>query len=131
MSKVYVVTSGEYSDYGINAVFSTEELANAAVDVVNKDRKYDHARVEVYELDAVDFTVPGMTLYNVRMKLNGYVLSVNKATYLDFEFNVYPESSDGGHLVTTIASDSAEGAIKVANERRTAWILEHGAREGR
>lgn len=29
--KIYIVTSGEYSDYGINAVFSTKEKANAYI----------------------------------------------------------------------------------------------------
>lgn len=37
MSTVYVVTSGSYSDYGINAIFSTEELANAYVNEAGPD----------------------------------------------------------------------------------------------
>ena len=28
MAKIYIVTSGEYSDYAIDAVFSTEEKAH-------------------------------------------------------------------------------------------------------
>lgn len=33
MEKVYIVTSGEYSDYQINAVFSTREKAEECVDI--------------------------------------------------------------------------------------------------
>ena len=51
MSKVYIVTSGEYSDYGIDMVFSTEEKAKEWVDVITSmyGGYYD---IEPYELDA-------------------------------------------------------------------------------
>jgi len=32
MKKLYVVTSGSYSDYGIDAIFDTKELAQAFID---------------------------------------------------------------------------------------------------
>ena len=51
MSKVYIVTSGEYSDYGIDRVFSTEEKAKEWVDVITS--MYDgNYNIEQYELDA-------------------------------------------------------------------------------
>ena len=34
MNKVFIVTSGEYSDYGIDRVFSTEEKAKEWVNVI-------------------------------------------------------------------------------------------------
>lgn len=51
MRKVYIVTSGEYSDYGIDRVFSTEEKAKEWVDVITSmyGGNYD---IEQYELDA-------------------------------------------------------------------------------
>lgn len=51
MSKVYIVTSGEYSDYGIDRVFSTEEKAKEWVKVITSmyGGNYD---IEQYELDA-------------------------------------------------------------------------------
>ena len=51
MSKVFIVTSGEYSDYGIDRVFSTEEKAKEWVDVITSmyGGNYD---IEQYELDA-------------------------------------------------------------------------------
>lgn len=66
---VFVVTSGEYSDYGIVAVFSTREKADAAKAEMERyskaywDREpdddedtwggetYDHVQVEAYEVD--------------------------------------------------------------------------------
>jgi hypothetical protein len=47
MNKIYIVTSGSYSDYQINAVFSTRELAQKYVD---KFESTDY-RVEEHELD--------------------------------------------------------------------------------
>jgi hypothetical protein len=37
--KVYLVTSGNYSDYGVDAVFSTREMAEAAVAIANARRR--------------------------------------------------------------------------------------------
>ncbi len=45
--KIYVVTSGCYSDYGINGVFSTAEKAEAYRKLVGGDAN----DVEVYEVD--------------------------------------------------------------------------------
>lgn len=51
MSKVFIVTSGEYSDYGIDRVFSTEEKAKKWVDVITSMYGGNY-NIEQYELDA-------------------------------------------------------------------------------
>ena len=51
MRKVYIVTSGEYSDYGIDRVFSTEEKAKEWVDVITSMYNGNY-NIEQYELDA-------------------------------------------------------------------------------
>ena len=51
MHKVFIVTSGEYSDYGIDRVFSTEEKAKEWVDVITSMYGGDYD-IEQYELDA-------------------------------------------------------------------------------
>ena len=43
MSKVYVVTAGTYSDYHIEAIFTTKEVAQAFIDA-------DSAQIEAWEL---------------------------------------------------------------------------------
>jgi hypothetical protein len=57
--KIYIVTSGEYSDYSIDGVFSTEENAQAYVNRRNAD-----TTIEVYTIDKmVDYQ--NKTLYSV------------------------------------------------------------------
>lgn len=48
---VYAVSSGEYSDYGIRAIFSTEEKAQAYCDRQNKFQRWGDHRIEEYVLD--------------------------------------------------------------------------------
>ena len=45
MTVCYVITSGEYSDYRIQAVFSTQELAQSAL------RHYNDAQIEEFSVD--------------------------------------------------------------------------------
>lgn len=46
MRKVYIVTQGSYSDYGIVAVYATQELAERAVAVLEDNGRSDCAAVE-------------------------------------------------------------------------------------
>lgn len=50
--KVYVVTSGVYSGYGIDAIFSTPELANKYCDVYSNDHYNGKREVTIYDIDA-------------------------------------------------------------------------------
>jgi hypothetical protein len=50
--KVYVVTSGEYSDYSIVAVCSTREIADKITAAENAKYKLD-TRVEKWEMDKI------------------------------------------------------------------------------
>lgn len=55
MATIYLVTSGQYSSYHIEAAYSTRELADAHVARVNgpdaECRPYDYAEVDEYEID--------------------------------------------------------------------------------
>ena len=51
MSKVFIVTSGEYSDYGIYRVFSSEEKAKGWIEVITSMYGGNY-NIEQYELDA-------------------------------------------------------------------------------
>lgn len=51
MNKVFIVTSGEYSDYGIDRVFSTEEKAKEWIDIITSMYGGNYY-IEQYELDA-------------------------------------------------------------------------------
>jgi hypothetical protein len=60
MTKVFIVTAGEHSDYGIAAVFSTEGAAQRYCDTRNTGGYGDDHRIEEYELDE---PVPDLVRY--------------------------------------------------------------------
>lgn len=53
MAKVYVVTSGDYSDYHVSAAFSTRDAADTYAALNNHPREqwYETYRVEEFDLD--------------------------------------------------------------------------------
>ena len=86
MSKVFIVTSGEYSDYGIDRVFSTEEKAKEWVDVITS--MYDgNYNIEQYELDA---PIPERKEY---LFFEAYIEN-NTIIKSDFEFYFADEPSE-------------------------------------
>lgn len=49
---VYVVTSGSYSDYGIDAIFSTKELAETYASRMDSKSSYPGHNIEEWQIDA-------------------------------------------------------------------------------
>ena len=104
---VYVVTTGDYSDYHIEAIFSTKELADEYV-----RRGGDEYEVDEWELDT---PIPD-ALIRVSMFLDGRVDAVekNKGSHMSTESLFV----DGELLIWYVKADSEDRAIKVANEQR-------------
>ncbi len=77
MSKIYIVTSGDYSDYSINAVYDTKEKAEAAI------APFTGYEIEEYELNPSlpDYIKPGEKFYDITMLSDG-------------EIPIYYDSSD-------------------------------------
>jgi hypothetical protein len=50
---IYVVTKGQYSDYGIDSVFTKKDEAEQYVAEFNKTEPWDDARVEGWPVDTV------------------------------------------------------------------------------
>ena len=73
MAKIWIVTSGDYSAYAIDAVFSTEELAQAYVRHLTGPEEWADYHVEEYELDVPREEWPGAWL--VRVLRDGSVFS--------------------------------------------------------
>ena len=48
--KIFIVTTGEYSDYSIHSVWSTQKQAEDMVKILNNER-YNYASFEEYEVD--------------------------------------------------------------------------------
>lgn len=117
MEKVYIVTSGEYSDYHIDAVFSTIEKAEEYVDAQGSDY-----RVEEYPVDDAEVKKnESIWLVSVNWK-TGNADSANPDSFSDYNTDKidtvqYDKSYGGGYLTFVLMSDSMERAKKVAAER--------------
>jgi len=124
MSKVYIVTSGEYSDYGIDAVFSTKELAEQAQKLV------PFSNIEEYELDiGAEEMRNGMFPFVVKMDREGSANAISRSDcfrqWLDKRFRetsceFYYHSP--GILYCYCFAKDEKHAIKIANEKRTQLI---------
>lgn len=130
--KIYVVTSGSYSDYHIVAVYDNKELAEK-----HKDLLRDGNDVEEYVLNEdADLAQRGLKEFNVRMLRDG---EVEMASQWDIgrgeeECNLEDDEQyywkNGEKIVTAsykvlrvkcFAKDK-QHAIKIANEKRIQLI---------
>ena len=118
--KIYIVTEGSYSDYHIEAVFSTREKAEEFMDT-----KDDDASIEELPLDApVERKV---TTWEIGLDLRTKnVRSVNLWSSRQKDLVILGGTSclaDKENIIGfTIESDSRERAIKIASERYGAVI---------
>lgn len=109
-NKVYIITSGEYSDYTIERCFSTAKQAREFC-----DRFDDRYRVEVFIIDDV-LPPKEESVFTVEMFIGTKkIRDVSTGCELqDGELNV----SQGGKVIRFgIKTDSRKRAIKVASER--------------
>lgn len=124
MKTVFLVTSGEYSDYSIEAVFSTRENAHAFIDSGRK--RLCEAEIEEFIVDPCSPKIN--PVWYVRFDLDGNVMAVKNegqptqpvaitAGY-DFHRNniqVYGISAEDERTALKIAAH--ERAMFLANER--------------
>ena len=72
MEEIFVVTSGEYSGYSIEAVFSTRDKAELYIKNYGNNYPWTCMEIEVYNLDeGVSHISKGKLAYQVWMDLNG------------------------------------------------------------
>lgn len=121
MKTVYAVGCGCYSDYHIRCIFSTRELAEKYVEIINSKAEYsmDKCEVEAYVLDEPQ---EEWVTTMVRMKKNGDVASTWESFYSGKGFACYDVDNN---LVYGVATENKIKAIKVTNEIRTI-LLAHG-----
>jgi hypothetical protein len=126
--KIYVVTSGSYSDYSISDVFSTKEKAQAYIDAYGGG--YNH--IEDYELDPEYKTAkPGYARYSVTMDRDGNVSRNTRCTAIglvDEEDELYWNRWNNVFQCTVEAKSDVH-AVKIVNEKRTQYIAEKGMPE--
>jgi hypothetical protein len=118
--KVYVVTSGCYSDYGIEAVFDSMELAQNFISLyknvgdLNGIEEYD---LSPYELQVKD----GLIGFNIKMDKNGDTDWIDKFIPNNI-FTVYYEIDSRGVFYFHLLAKDEKTAIKICNEKRVTSI---------
>ena len=73
MTKIYIVTYGEYSDYSIEAVFLNKEHAEEYIKTC--DRKWDQPEIEVYADGGAPTT---WTTYYIEMNQKGDIIKIKQ-----------------------------------------------------
>lgn len=119
--KIYIITSGEYSDYRINAVFTTKEKA---VDYVEQHGTYYN--IEEYEIDKdvekktqlwciVFFVEDGNLSEAIPTSRNR-----NELVDTCYIFDTYDYEKEKSFIRLYIDAESMNRAVKIARERFTA-----------
>jgi hypothetical protein len=122
--KIWIVSSGQYSDYGIVAVFSTKEKANKFTRLSNEFDSYDEYRVEEFPLDE---KVARYFTYRVEIGEDGswshyQPIDLNQTkTPSDWHWSV-PSYTTGEITLmglVVVYGRQEQRAIKIANDKRT------------
>lgn len=122
--KIYIATSGSYSDYSMDAVFSSRKKAEAAIELLQED-----SEIEEWTVDAIP--ADGRLPYWVRMHPDGNVESVSRE-HSFFMMRDAPRITciaagpyAGVYNCFVYARDEAH-AVKIASEKRREWkALQH------
>lgn len=128
---IYAVSTGSYSDYRVDALFSTEQLAQDYIDSLRTHAHMDNPRIEQYRLDEyTDKLKAGLLPWMVFMQRDG-------STDDDSIREVSPDFDTTQHIVINSGNiyeinllirvhcwaRDKDHAVKIANERRTVAIL--------
>ena len=123
MKKVYVVTSGHYSDYGIEAVFLNKKEAEKYVERMNNiNSEYDKCKIEIWDTGISKDSEYYNKYFEVIMyrKVKVYTrscLAPGKTQFVDTNYN--SNANEKCYLKHSVKTDDRKTAIKVTNELRT------------
>jgi len=127
---VYLLTSGEYSDYQVHAVLSAKKGKEFAV--TQKQLGKEEYRLEKFIVDDINkwnisIRVQMYRTGDVR-NIEGFISIPSHPSYFAGFYKVYfPVEHNGEYCLSyVVATDDEERAIKVVNEKRT-QILAHDA----
>jgi hypothetical protein len=123
MSKVWLVSTGDYSEYHVHGVYSTEEKALVAKEAYNADK------IEERELDAMPDSPPGLYGWLVRMDQDGNTEHIYRVSndVMKGEYGWHPARTMGGDAKIgfvnfCVWARDQEHAVKIANEKRAGLI---------
>ena len=131
MMKVYAVTSGIYSDYGIEALFSSKEKAEEFMRLFpRRTPEYNDPEEYVLNPDAVDHVKKGRSLWVVTMSRDGSVSEAYKKGNDCWSLYGPPEIVErktGGRAPEKVLrvmawAKTEEQALKIANGQRARMI---------
>lgn len=120
--KVYVLTSGEYSDYHIVGVLLDEEQARIAAEVMTT--RYDDVTVEEYDTDVLKFIKPGWKYWAVDFSEKTH--SVVDVSYHDyFDALREPRFYERNKIWTVeVYAEDEDHAIKSASDKLDKYLAE-------
>lgn len=114
MAKLYAVTSGEYSDYGINALFSSKEKAVEYYLKLKKEYKgYEPSWLEEYD-DGVVGSYRGLEMFFVVFDSYGNVEKVVNDEPRTEDVCLFQE----GRACVYVYAEDKDSAVKIAAEKR-------------
>ncbi len=126
MNKIYIITKGEYSDYQIVCVFSTEEKAMAYIDEYMKTGLAGYGDEMIIEEFKVDDTVHAEMVtkkqYEAKIRLRDGELQDEKGQLIFVRPNERGCSYFGIDYGVGISYISQEHARKLAVEARQDWL---------
>ena len=126
-TNIYLVTIGDYSDYRVVAAYSSKEKAQAYIDAATGP---DGARIswpQDYSIETYPIDPPHLFGFQIHLTMarNGIVTySGTPAWTEDPKTYVIPQSwgDDPNLRRFTVATDSAERAVIIANDMRAQMI---------
>ena len=122
MATIYICTSGEYSDYGIRAVFDKKELAE---EFCSRYRR----TIEEWELNPKGKELRlGYQVYVVTMNKDGDTLEARETDF--FADETTWEIRRDGLMYLTCWAKSDQHAVKIANEHRVQMIANNEWKPG-
>lgn len=126
MEEVFVVTTGEYSDYSISAIFTDRDLAVDYINSFTSQNWYSFNDIEVYKLNPYKFELQnGYKPFTVLMDIEGKTLKCS-VSEVSNEWNHNNEKlyriNPNNEMYSYVYAKDQKHAIKITNERRIQLI---------
>jgi hypothetical protein len=136
MKIIYAVSSGSYSDYRIDALFSSRKLAEDFMATITDG---DYNDIEEYEIDppTVDLMRRGYSVWRVHMLKDGTTERVermgnDKYDVTNMGHRIWERTKAPAYkgkgipdiLTSSVWAKTEQQAVKIVNEKRTQMIAE-------
>ncbi len=123
MKTVFMVTAGEYSDYGVVAIYSTKEKAEQFMEEFPNSEYNPIDEINI-DIDYAGMKAAGKTIWITHMDRNGNTLRVQdtRSVFGQVLFHFNRREQEAPFLINWCYAASEEQAIKATNEKRTQLI---------